>query len=125
MTAAVKRYRYLRKLSNFKQMDFEFALWQMTFLFINPQKVYRNFQHRKGKSFFIQYGMLYNVISTFLIETKLQFARDDPAFLVLLSGLLCGKYIKITSLTKFLISFNLNYFSFINSVYLRSKTWFP
>jgi len=93
MTAAVKRYRYLRKLSNFKQMDFEFALWQMTFLFINPQKVYRNFQHRKGK-LSIQYIMLYHLISTFLVETKLQFARDDPAFLVLLSGLLCGKYIK-------------------------------
>lgn len=27
----------------------------------------------------------------FFLETKLQFARDDPAFLVLLSGLLCGK----------------------------------
>jgi len=48
MTAAVKRYRYMRKLLNFEQMDFEFAFWQMTFLFINPQKVYRNFQHRKG-----------------------------------------------------------------------------
>lgn len=50
MTAAVKRYRYMRKLMNFQQMDFEFALWQMTFLFINPQKVYRNFQHRKGNN---------------------------------------------------------------------------
>lgn len=48
MTASVKRYRYMRKLLNFEQMDFEFAFWQMTFLFINPQKVYRNFQHRKG-----------------------------------------------------------------------------
>jgi len=61
MTAAVKRYRYLRKLSNFKQMDFEFALWQMTFLFINPQKVYRNFQHRKGKSF------LFNVLCCIIL----------------------------------------------------------
>lgn len=76
MTAAVKRYRYMRKLLNFEQMDFEFAFWQMTFLFINPQKVYRNFQHRK--------------------ETKLQFARDDPAFLVLLSGLLCVSSIAFT-----------------------------
>lgn len=40
--------------------------------------------------------MLYHFILTFVIETKLQFARDDPAFLVLLSGLLCGKYTKIT-----------------------------
>lgn len=28
-------------------MDFEFAFWQMTYLFISPQKVYRNFQYRK------------------------------------------------------------------------------
>jgi len=49
-------------------MDFEFAFWQMTYLFLNPQIVYRNFQHRK--------------------ETKSQFARDDPAFLVLLSSCL-------------------------------------
>lgn len=47
-------------------MDFEFALWQMLYLFYKPQQVYRNFQYRK--------------------ETKAQFARDDPAFLVLLSA---------------------------------------
>lgn len=69
MSAAVKRYRYLRRLFKFQQMDFEFAVWQMTYLFIAPQKVYRNFNYRK--------------------ETKLQFARDDPAFLVLLSFWLC------------------------------------
>uniref|UniRef100_A0A1B6DIF3 Protein unc-50 homolog n=1 Tax=Clastoptera arizonana TaxID=38151 RepID=A0A1B6DIF3_9HEMI len=64
MSAAVKRYRYLRRLFKFQQMDFEFAFWQMINLFIAPQKVYRNFNYRK--------------------ETKSQFARDDPAFLVLL-----------------------------------------
>jgi len=46
-------------------MDFEFAFWQMIYLFVNPKKLYRNFQYRK--------------------QTKNQFARDDPAFLVLLS----------------------------------------
>ncbi|EJW70702.1 hypothetical protein WUBG_18388 [Wuchereria bancrofti] len=45
-------------------MDFEFALWQMIYLLIKPQKVYRNFMYRK--------------------RTKDQWARDDPAFLVLL-----------------------------------------
>uniref|UniRef100_A0A0A9YVQ2 Protein unc-50 n=1 Tax=Lygus hesperus TaxID=30085 RepID=A0A0A9YVQ2_LYGHE len=64
MSAAIKRYRYLRRLLKFDQMDFEFAIWQMTYLFISPQKVYRNFQYRK--------------------QTKSQFARDDPAFFVLL-----------------------------------------
>lgn len=69
ISAASKRYKYLRRIIMFKQMDFEFALWQMFYLFIAPQKVYRNFQYRK--------------------QTKSQFARDDPAFLVLLGGCLC------------------------------------
>lgn len=50
-------------------MDFEFAMWQMIYLMSAPQKVYRNFQYRK--------------------QTKNQWARDDPAFLVLLSICLC------------------------------------
>jgi len=66
MSAAAKRYKYLRRIFHFRHMDFEFALWQMLSLFYKPQQVYRNFQYRK--------------------ETKAQFARDDPAFLVLLSA---------------------------------------
>uniref|UniRef100_A0A182SND3 Uncharacterized protein n=1 Tax=Anopheles maculatus TaxID=74869 RepID=A0A182SND3_9DIPT len=46
-------------------------MWQMVYLFIAPEKVYRNFNYRK--------------------QTKSQFARDDPAFLVLLVGCLCGR----------------------------------
>ncbi|CAI9551907.1 unnamed protein product, partial [Staurois parvus] len=68
-TAGAKRYKYLRRLFHFRHMDFEFALWQMLYLFTSPQKVYRNFQCRK--------------------QTKDQWARDDPAFLVLLSMWLC------------------------------------
>ncbi|XP_039196552.1 protein unc-50 homolog isoform X1 [Crotalus tigris] len=68
-TAGAKRYKYLRRLLHFRHMDFEFALWQMLYLFTSPQKVYRNFQYRK--------------------QTKDQWARDDPAFLVLLSIWLC------------------------------------
>uniref|UniRef100_A0A8C1Y733 Unc-50 homolog (C. elegans) n=1 Tax=Cyprinus carpio TaxID=7962 RepID=A0A8C1Y733_CYPCA len=68
-TAGAKRYKYLRRLLHFRQMDFEFAMWQMLYLFTSPQKVYRNFQYRK--------------------QTKDQWARDDPAFLVLLSVWLC------------------------------------
>merc|ERR1719445_2435587 len=66
MSAAAKRYKYLRRIFHFRHMDFEFAMWQMLSLFYKPQQVYRNFQYRK--------------------ETKAQFARDDPAFLVLLAG---------------------------------------
>lgn len=68
-TAGAKRYKYLRRLVHFKQMDFEFAIWQMLYLFTSPQRVYRNFHYRK--------------------QTKDQWARDDPAFLVLLSVWLC------------------------------------
>ncbi|XP_020387066.1 protein unc-50 homolog [Rhincodon typus] len=68
-TAGAKRYKYLRRLFRFKQMDFEFAMWQMLYLFTSPQMVYRNFHYRK--------------------QTKDQWARDDPAFLVLLSIWLC------------------------------------
>lgn len=45
--APTKCYKYLRKLFKFEQMDFEFAMWQMIYLFTSPQKVYRNFQSRK------------------------------------------------------------------------------
>lgn len=69
MSATNKSYKYLRRFIKFDQMDFEFAMWQMLYLFIAPKKVYRNFNYRK--------------------QTKSQFARDDPAFLVLLVGCLC------------------------------------
>ncbi|KAJ8662277.1 hypothetical protein O0I10_001970 [Lichtheimia ornata] len=59
----------LRRLFRFPQMDFEFALWQMAYLLIAPRRVYRNIYYHK--------------------QTKNQWARDDPAFLVLLASLLC------------------------------------
>ncbi|XP_039252943.1 protein unc-50 homolog [Styela clava] len=68
-TGMEKCKKYMRRIFKFRQMDFEFALWQMLNLFIAPHKVYRNFQYRK--------------------QTKNQFARDDPAFLVLMSIAFC------------------------------------
>uniref|UniRef100_A0A8C2YN32 Unc-50-like protein n=1 Tax=Chinchilla lanigera TaxID=34839 RepID=A0A8C2YN32_CHILA len=59
-TAGAKCYKYLRRLF----MDFEFTAWQMLYLFTSPKRVYRNFHYRK--------------------QTKDKWARDDPAFLVLL-----------------------------------------
>ncbi|KAF0298044.1 Protein unc-50 [Amphibalanus amphitrite] len=50
LSAATKRYKYLRRIFKFSQMDFEFAMWQMLYLFIAPQKVYRDFQYRKLSS---------------------------------------------------------------------------
>jgi hypothetical protein len=31
-------------------MDFQFAMWQMIYLFISPQKVFRDFAYRKRKN---------------------------------------------------------------------------
>lgn len=88
MSAAGKRYKYLRRLIKFRQMDFEFAAWQMMYLFYSPQKIYRNFQYRK--------------------QTKQQFARDDPAFVVLLCFWLC-----VTSVG-FAIVLKLSFLSFLH-----------
>ncbi|PAA83171.1 hypothetical protein BOX15_Mlig002281g2, partial [Macrostomum lignano] len=70
LSASEKRQKFLHRLVHFRHMDFEYALWQMFYLFVSPQKVYRNFQYRK--------------------QTRNQWARDDPAFLVLLSTVLLG-----------------------------------
>ncbi|XP_054717903.1 protein unc-50 homolog A-like [Uloborus diversus] len=86
-TALAKRSKFLRRLVYFKHMDFEFALWQMLSLFVSPQKVYRNFQYRK--------------------QTKNQFARDDPAFLVLLGFCL------VVSSIGFAVVLRLSFLSFL------------
>jgi hypothetical protein len=46
-------------------MDFEMATWQMIYLIISPKKVFRSIYYQK--------------------QTKNQWSRDDPAFVVLLS----------------------------------------
>lgn len=48
MTAGAKLSRFFKRLVNFRHMDFEFAFWQMLFLLVSPQKVYRNFMYRKS-----------------------------------------------------------------------------
>lgn len=55
MGGASKCYKYLRKLLKFEQMDFEFAIWQIIYLLISPQKVYRNFQNRKRMLLLFKY----------------------------------------------------------------------
>lgn len=65
--ALSKLWKFGRRLLYVKQMDFQYALWQAHKLLTGPQALYKNFQYRK--------------------TTKGQFARDDPAFLVLLASL--------------------------------------
>ncbi|ESO93914.1 hypothetical protein LOTGIDRAFT_153387 [Lottia gigantea] len=90
LTATSKRQKYFKRLLKFKQMDFEYAFWQMIYLFVSPQKVYRNFQYRK--------------------HTKDQWARDDPAFLVLLSFWL------VVSSIGFAVVLRLHFFAFVKFI---------
>ncbi|KAF8122851.1 UNC-50 [Boletus edulis] len=57
-----------RRLHRFQQMDFELALWQLSYLCLAPRRVYRNVYYHK--------------------QTKNTWARDDPAILILLFGCL-------------------------------------
>jgi len=56
---------YFRRIMNYPQMDFELALWQMLYLCLSPKRVYRNIYYNK--------------------QTKNHWARDDPAFVVVLA----------------------------------------
>ncbi|KAH6905360.1 UNC-50 [Coprinopsis sp. MPI-PUGE-AT-0042] len=58
-----------KRLHRFQQMDFELAAWQLTYLCLAPKRVYRNVYFHK--------------------QTKNQWARDDPAILVLVAACLC------------------------------------
>ncbi|OON14384.1 UNC-50 family protein, partial [Opisthorchis viverrini] len=77
LSAAEKRSRYFRRLLKFKHMDFEYAFWQMAQLIFTPQRLFRNFQYRNCMSFIWQQAIYC------LVGSRRQWARDDPAFLVL------------------------------------------
>ncbi|CAM8922678.1 unnamed protein product [Rhodiola kirilowii] len=60
--------QYLRRLVKWQQMDFEYTFWQMLHLCTAPKVVYQHTKYHK--------------------QTKNQWARDDPAFIVICSLLL-------------------------------------
>eukprot|EP00043_Microstomoeca_roanoka_P000973 m.30270 g.30270 ORF g.30270 m.30270 type:complete len:258 (+) comp10591_c0_seq1:258-1031(+) len=77
------RYKFVRRLVQIKQMDFDMALYQMLWLIVSPKKVYRSVHYHKN--------------------TKNQWARDDPAFLVLLAAFLTAS--SVLSVFVFKLSF--------------------
>lgn len=89
--ALQRRFLYLKRIFKIRHMDFEFAIWQMIYLFISPKKVYRNFSYHQA--------------------TKRQWARDDPAFLVLFSG-----WLFIASII-FSVALKLTFFEFIKLLF--------
>ncbi|KAK8965001.1 hypothetical protein KSP40_PGU012917 [Platanthera guangdongensis] len=56
---------YLRRIIKWRQMDIEYIFWQMLHLCRSPKVVYQHTKYHK--------------------QTKNQWARDDPAFVVILS----------------------------------------
>ncbi|CAN6685616.1 unnamed protein product [Malus baccata var. baccata] len=60
--------QYLRRIIKWQQMDIEYTFWQMLHLCTSPKVVYQHTKYHK--------------------QTKNQWARDDPAFVVISSLLL-------------------------------------
>ncbi|XP_024034663.1 protein unc-50 homolog isoform X2 [Citrus clementina] len=60
--------QYLRRIIKWQQMDIEYTFWQMLHLCTSPKVVYQHTKYHK--------------------QTKNQWARDDPAFVVICSLLL-------------------------------------
>ena len=61
--------KYLRRLVHYPQMDFRYTRDQMIYLLTKPDKIYKLAEMR--------------------FHTKGQWARDDPAFVVVLSAGIC------------------------------------
>lgn len=59
--------RYLKRLGNYRSLDFESSTWEMLNLLIHPKQVYRALYYQR--------------------ETHNKWSRDDPSFLLLLCGL--------------------------------------
>lgn len=84
--AKEKAKKYFSRFYKFRQMDFEYASWQMVNIFVSPQKLYRNFSYHHCKNQF-------DKLSISSIATRNQWARDDPAFMILLIPWMFSKFL--------------------------------
>ncbi|XP_020522725.1 protein unc-50 homolog isoform X2 [Amborella trichopoda] len=80
---------YLRRVIKWQQMDIEYTFWQMLHLCTSPKVVYQHTKYHK--------------------QTKNQWARDDPAFIVILSLLL-------------IVATSAYCAAFLTNTYLREET---
>lgn len=87
-----KLKKFFRKVVKFNQMDFQFASWQICYLFMAPQKLSKIFRARK--------------------QSKSQYARDDPAFLVF-----CISILLLESVV-FGISFKLTFYKYLKFLFI-------
>eukprot|EP01066_Platyproteum_vivax_P002792 Platyproteum_vivax@DN1348_c0_g1_i1.p1 len=86
LSSSRRATEYIRRMFQCGLMDLEYTYTQMVYLCISPKKVYQFVAYRK--------------------QTKNQWARDDPGFLVLLAG-----FLTVTGFA-YSAAFGLTYFSF-------------
>ncbi|KAJ7544601.1 hypothetical protein O6H91_09G085000 [Diphasiastrum complanatum] len=102
---------YFRRIIKWRQMDIEYTFWQMLHLCTSPKVVYQHTKYHK--------------------QTKNQWARDDPAFMVICSFLLllaasayCAAYDKSVGHAGFTIISVLLVHFWLIGVTLASLCWF-
>ncbi|CAI0445707.1 unnamed protein product [Linum tenue] len=102
--------QYLRRIIKWQQMDIEYTFWQMLHLCTSPKVVYQHTKYHK--------------------QTKNQWARDDPAFVVICSLLLavatlayCAAYDHSASHAVFVVISVLLFHFLTAGVLLATSCW--
>lgn len=88
---------YARRVFRFRELDFDYAFWQIFHLCFSPSRVYRNTKYHR--------------------QTKNQWARDDPAFLLILM------YLVVLTDVAYLVCFQVYGISLLGFL-LRDVFWF-
>ncbi|KAL2489213.1 UNC-50 family protein [Forsythia ovata] len=103
--------QYLRRIVKWQQMDIEYTFWQMLLLCTSPKVVYQHTKYHK--------------------QTKNQWARDDPAFVVVCSLLLaistiayCAAYDHSAEHAAFVVISVLLFHFFITGAVVAALCWF-
>ncbi|KAI4367598.1 hypothetical protein MLD38_023319 [Melastoma candidum] len=103
--------QYLRRIIKWQQMDIEYTFWQMLQLCTSPKVVYQHTKYHK--------------------QTKNQWARDDPAFIVITSLLLmvataayCAAYDHSSGHAVFVIISVFTFHFFLAGIILATICWF-
>ncbi|KAL2460290.1 UNC-50 family protein [Abeliophyllum distichum] len=103
--------QYLRRIVKWQQMDIEYTFWQMLHLCTSPKVVYQHTKYHK--------------------QTKNQWARDDPAFVVICSLLLavstiayCAAYDHSAGHAVFVVISVLLFHFLITGAILATFCWF-
>ncbi|GAB2218158.1 hypothetical protein Droror1_Dr00001376 [Drosera rotundifolia] len=104
-------FQYLRRIVKWQQMDIEYTFWQMLHLCTSPKVVYQHTKYHK--------------------QTKNQWARDDPAFVVICSLLLtvsalayCAAYDHSFGHAVYVVISGLLFHFLLTGLLLATSCWF-